>query len=59
MHSILGGTRLPDEILVVDQSDGTDTRDAVVGIGVGAVVIKDVPSGATAVGNPARIIVKA
>ena len=50
---------MPDEILVVDQSDGTDTRDAVVGIGVGAVVIKDVPSGATAVGNPARIIVKA
>jgi len=27
-------------------------------IGAGAVVVKDVPSGATAVGNPARIVLK-
>ena len=29
LQSILDGTRQPDELLVVDQSDGTDTRSAV------------------------------
>ena len=44
LHSILAGTRRPDELLVVDQSDGDDTRRAVERIAARAGEIRYLPT---------------
>jgi len=44
LTSILTGTRRPDELLVVDQSDGRDTRDAVERIAAREDVVRYLPT---------------